>query len=66
MSTLISREEARRSGLKHYRNGIPCMRGHVAPRFTSTTGCTQCIREGNRRRRLELGKKRPMHVSDIK
>jgi hypothetical protein len=76
MSTpVISREEARRRGLKYYFTAAMCPRGHVALRFTSTRGCTQCIREGNRKRWLKQAKRKiakqqrdpvRLHVGDIK
>lgn len=34
--------EARRRGLKHYFTGLPCKRGHIAERFTSTRNCVEC------------------------
>jgi hypothetical protein len=73
MSTrVISREDARQRGLKHYFTAEACPRGHVAPRFVSTTGCTECTREDNKRRYLEQKIRRQqrdpvtLHVSDIK
>lgn len=39
---LVSREEAKRLGLKRYFNGQPCIRGHVAPRYVSVSSCTEC------------------------
>ena len=41
----MSRKDARAAGLKHYFTGKPCPRGHVAPRFVSTGGCSECLRE---------------------
>ena len=42
---LISLEDARAQGLKHYFTGKPCKRGHVAKRFTSSRHCTECLRQ---------------------
>jgi hypothetical protein len=58
---VISREEARQQGLKHYFTGKPCKRGHVAKRYVSTHVCVECGRlatkdwqEENRGRASEL------------
>jgi hypothetical protein len=40
-----TRAEARKVLSKHYFTGIPCPKGHVAPRFTSTGGCHPCLVE---------------------
>ena len=37
--------EARRLGHKLYQTGVPCKRGHIAPRRTSGHRCTECHRE---------------------
>lgn len=39
---VISREEARQQGLKHYFTGKPCKHGHVAKRFVSVMSCVEC------------------------
>lgn len=36
--------DASAQGAKHYFTGKPCIRGHVAPRFVSNTGCTECAK----------------------
>ena len=41
-SKLVSREEAKRLGLKRYFTGEPCKHGHVAERFVSSTHCSTC------------------------
>ena len=46
--TIITIEEARGKGLRHYFTGVPCARGHVALRATSTRSCTEC--------RLKIGR----------
>lgn len=38
---------ARQTGSRHYFTGNPCGQGHVAPRLTSTTKCTECLRARN-------------------
>lgn len=42
---IITLEDARAKGLRHYFTGKPCVRGHVAPRFTSIRKCKECARE---------------------
>jgi hypothetical protein len=37
-------KEAAAKGARHYFTGQPCKRGHVAPRFVSNTGCTECAK----------------------
>ncbi len=43
--SLLSREDARAQGLKLYRDGNPCVNGHVAERYTRSGRCAQCERE---------------------
>lgn len=38
-----SRAQAKHSGLKKYNTGKPCLRGHLADRYTSTGQCLSCI-----------------------
>jgi 5-methylcytosine-specific restriction endonuclease McrA len=40
---IISREDAKAQGLKFYRSGIPCKRGHDSERYASTNGCVACL-----------------------
>lgn len=40
---IIGRDEAKSSGLKRYRTGKPCLRGHMSERFVSTHQCCQCV-----------------------
>jgi len=40
---LITRQQAIDSGLKRYYTGEPCKKGHVAERFTSSSGCVECV-----------------------
>lgn len=37
--------EARRTGLKRYFTGKPCLNGHIAERMTSTRACVECKRD---------------------
>ena len=39
---VLSREDAKGLGFKHYRTGEPCKRGHRAWRYLSTGGCIEC------------------------
>lgn len=41
-------EAARQAGAKHFFTGIPCRRGHIDKRFTSTGQCHACQREHRR------------------
>jgi hypothetical protein len=44
-SPFYARMRAKAAGEKHYFNGRPCKRGHVAKKYTSTGDCTECARE---------------------
>lgn len=39
---LVSRSEARANGWKRYFNGIQCLNGHVAPRYSKNAACVVC------------------------
>lgn len=39
---IVSLEEAKRLGLKHYFTGKPCKRGHIQQRLTSCRKCLDC------------------------
>lgn len=41
---IVSRQDAKKEGLKRYFTGKSCSHGHVAQRWTSATGCTECVR----------------------
>ena len=43
MQTMISRQEALAQGLPRYFNGVPCKRGHVAPRRVANYNCETCV-----------------------
>ena len=49
---MITRDAARSAGLKHYRDGVPCSRGHVSGRYVSIMACRECISEDDRAKRL--------------
>lgn len=52
MPKLISREHAKRLGLKRYFTGKPCKSGHVAERFTFSNGkCVTCAADRTKARR---------------
>jgi len=53
-----SRAAAQRVGDKHYFTGEPCVRGHVAPRFTSIGKCMVCAREDAMRQHVHTTNKR--------
>jgi hypothetical protein len=44
-----SRAEARKRGLDRFFTGVPCINGHIAARYVSTTNCVQCQVEHARR-----------------
>lgn len=46
---LISRDQARNLGLRHFFTGEPCYRGHTDRRFVSTGRCTTCNRDDGKR-----------------
>lgn len=41
---IVSKQEAKILGVKHYFTGIPCKRGHVDPRLVSTGSCVGCMK----------------------
>lgn len=44
---VISRADARASGLIRYFTGRPCLRGHICERLVSSCGCPECSRVVN-------------------
>lgn len=40
---LTSRQEAISKGLGRYFTGSPCKHGHITQRFTSSSGCVECV-----------------------
>lgn len=57
MYALLDRKMAAHKRLKHYFTGVPCAKGHLARRYTSTGNCTTCNAEATRKfqQRLETG-----------
>lgn len=45
---VITKEEAKKRGLKRYFTGRPCGRGHIAERQVSSRECCECCKERNR------------------
>ncbi len=45
---VVTRDEARATGLKRYFDNSPCARGHVAERYVATAACLGCGRENAR------------------
>lgn len=43
---IITRANAKETGVKRYFTGAPCRRGHVAERYTADQSCCQCKEEG--------------------
>lgn len=41
---IVSRKQAKESGLTRYFTGKPCPHGHVSQRTTSGTACVECVR----------------------
>jgi hypothetical protein len=39
----LARNAAWEAGLTRYRISTPCKRGHIADRFVSNGGCTECV-----------------------
>lgn len=42
---ILARCDAQKAGLKRYRTGKPCVRGHTSERFVSTHQCCECVAE---------------------
>lgn len=61
----MERLDALRLGLKTYSTGRPCSRGHDAPRYVSTLGCTECLRQSKRAAPV-LGGSLPPHLEAIR
>jgi len=54
---IVSLEEAKRLGLKHYFTGKPCKRGHIQQRLTSCRKCVDCQAEYYEERKEEWSAK---------
>lgn len=48
-----TRKEARLAGENKYFTGKPCLRGHVAHRYTKDSTCCQCVSEKQKQYRTE-------------
>lgn len=48
---LSTRDEAKSAGHTFFYTGKPCKRGHVAPRYTSSPMCAECVRLNYKRRK---------------
>lgn len=42
---VISCEDAKAAGIRVYRTGLPCRKGHTGYRYVSTGNCIECLRE---------------------
>lgn len=62
---IITRAEAKKSGLKHYFTGQPCVRGHIDRRFVSIGKCMACAREDAAKKHVHTTKKRRAY-NDLK
>lgn len=70
---LLSAEQAKSLGIREYFTGIPCVQGHLSPRYTSSRACIECSRiartrwgNENREKRLEYSKKYREETKHIK
>lgn len=52
-ATSGEKQEAVSLGLKHYQPNEPCKNGHVAKRFVSNGGCSECLKIGVRKYQSE-------------
>jgi len=59
MPDMTKREGARAMGLKEYTTGRACSKGHLAPRYVSTGGCTKCAYLRMRKNTVHSGVGRP-------
>ena len=48
---IISREKAKKKGLKRFFTGIACSNGHKSERYVSTGACKDCLSDFKKRRR---------------
>lgn len=56
---IISREEAKSLGLRHYFTGGPCKNGHIAPRSVCNKTCIECAKSHNKKQKV-------IHAEDIR
>ena len=62
---IISREDARAKGLKHYYSGAPCTYGHDSPRTVRNSTCVECQRGYNSKKKADKAI-RSKALSDLK
>lgn len=55
---IISREDARDAGLKHFFTGQPCKHGHVSVRYVGNGECFSCAAERNKRDEIKAYQKK--------
>ena len=66
MMDKISRKDAHDSAMVHFFTGIPCKRGHVAPRLVLSGNCVECNRSARpHRKRSEAIGNRAIKVTMI-
>lgn len=46
---IVTRKEAKATGLNRYYTGLPCKNGHVDYRYTASGACKSCVGESNGR-----------------
>ena len=59
---MTPRKQAASNGQTLYDAGVPCKRGHLAPRYVANGGCSECMRLG--RSRVALFKFPNLHSDD--
>lgn len=60
MNTLpVTRSEAKALGAPQYFTGKPCKQGHLAPKFTCSGSCTECLSGRRREYMREWAQKNP-------
>lgn len=55
----VSRSEAKAAGVPQYFTGKPCSKGHLAPKFTCSGSCTECLAARRREYMREWAAKNP-------
>lgn len=66
---IVTRAEAKAAGLKRYFTGVPCAKGHISERRSSTSNCIECQSKKSAERYLkhrdhELKKSAERYVRD--
>lgn len=65
MHEVISREDAKSSGLKFYFTNTPCSKGHIAERFVNDGKCRECNRLACLRRHQKNLEKDPERLAGL-